>query len=68
MPFPGLVVPVVSTATIGALRYGSDAIVRVAAGLTAIMSSGRIKAERALRVLRALRGERHQPDDSGPSG
>lgn len=70
MSLPELVVPAVSVAaTIGVtLRYGSDAVVRLAAGITAITAKDRDRAERALKVLRALRGDRGQPDDDGPSG
>ena len=69
MSLPELVVPVASVATFGvALRYGSDAVVRMAAGLTAIITQDKARADRALKVLRALRSNRDTPDDTGPSG
>lgn len=69
MSLPELVIPAASVATIGVtLRYGSDAVVRLAAGITAITSKDQTRAERALKVLRALHRDRDQSDDPGPSG
>lgn len=63
MSLPELVAPAASAATIGVtLRYGSDAVVRLAAGITAITSRDQARAERALKVLRALRGGSGQPE------
>jgi hypothetical protein len=50
---------------IGPLR--EDAAVRLAAGLTALVARDQTRAERALTVLRALRGDRDQLDDPGSS-
>ena len=64
MSLPELVVPAASVATIGVtLRYGSDAALRLIAGITAILAkdSDQTRAERALRVLRALRADRDEP-------
>lgn len=59
-----LIVPLtfVVTARV-ALRYGSDALLRLVAGITAIAAGDtkRSRAERALDVLRALRGDRTDP-------
>ena len=44
------------------LRYGSDAVLRLVAGFTAIIARDkRPRAERALDVLRALRQDRQPP-------
>lgn len=46
-------------AVLAAVRYGSDSILRLVAGLTAIIArSDRPRAERALDVLNALRRDR----------
>ena len=69
MSVPELVIPAASVATIGVtLRYGSDAVVRLAAGITALTSKDQTRADRALKVLRALRGDHDEPDDTGPPG
>lgn len=69
MSLPELVVPAASvTVAIGVtLRCGSDAVVRLAAGITAIMAKDPARADRAIKVLRALRGDRDRKND-GPPG
>lgn len=45
------------------LRYASEAVLRLAAGITAILArDSRSRAERALDVLRVLRRDREPPD------
>ena len=64
MSLPELVVPAASVATIGVtLRYGSDAVLRLVAGLTAIVAKDdtQTRAQRALAVLQALRRDRQPP-------
>ena len=46
-----------------ALRFGSDAVVRVVAGVAAVLTRDKDRGERCLKVLRILRGK----DDSPPS-
>jgi hypothetical protein len=69
MSLPELAVPVASVATLGVtLRYGSDAVLRLVAGITAIAAKdNRTRAERALDVLRLLRrGSQPPPEDGSP--
>jgi hypothetical protein len=70
MSLPELVVPVASIATLGVvLRYGSDAVLRLVAGITAIAAKDdkRTRAQRALQVLQALRRDSQStPDDGSP--
>jgi hypothetical protein len=49
------------------LRYGSDALLRLVAGITAIVAKDgkRSRAERALDVLRALRRDDPMPPGTG---
>lgn len=57
-----------SVAGIGAtIHYGSKAIVRVVAGIAAIAAKDpkRSRAERALAVLRELRGDSQPPPTAG---
>jgi hypothetical protein len=64
MSLPELVVPAASVATIGVtLRYGSDAVIRLVAGITAIAAKDKTRAEHALKVLRTLR--RGDDQDTG---
>jgi hypothetical protein len=60
---PDMVVPVASVASIGViLRYGPEALLRLAAGLVAIVTKDkRSRADRALDVLRALRRDGRPP-------
>jgi hypothetical protein len=70
MALPELVVPVASAATLGiVLRYGSDAVLRLVAGITAIAAKDdrQTRAQRALEVLRALRGDSQPPPGGGSS-
>jgi hypothetical protein len=54
MPLSELVIPVASVATLGvALRYGSDAVLRLVAGMTAIAAKDD-KQTRAQRALASL--------------
>jgi hypothetical protein len=70
MSLPELAVPVASAATLGvALRYGSDAVLRLVAGITAIVAKDdkQTRAQRALEVLRALRRDGQAPPlEAGP--
>ena len=66
MSLPQAVAPVASVLGIGlTLRYGSDAVLRLVAGITAILAKDKARAERALKVLRALRRGSDQPPDTG---
>ena len=58
-----LAVPVASAATLGVvLRYGSDAVVWLVAGVTAIVARDeRTRAQRALAVLQLLRRDGPPP-------
>jgi hypothetical protein len=63
-----LAVPVATATTLGVvLRYGSDAVLRLVAGITAIAANDekRTRAQRALDVLQALRRDGQPPPDSG---
>jgi hypothetical protein len=72
MSLPELVVPAASVATIGVVvRYGSDAVLRLVAGITAIVAKDekRTRAQRALDVLRALGHDSlPPPPEAGPPG
>jgi hypothetical protein len=67
MSVPELVVPVASAAALGVvLRYGSDAVLRLVAGITAIAARDeRTRAQRALEVLRTLRRDGQPPSEDG---
>jgi hypothetical protein len=45
------------------LRYGSDAIVKVVAGVTAAVTKDEKKGKRCVEVLRALRGRGDDPPE-----
>jgi hypothetical protein len=68
MSLPELVVPAASVATVGViLRYGSDAVLRLVAGITAIVAKDeRPRAQRALEVLRLVRRDSHAPPPEAP--
>lgn len=70
MFLPELAIPAASAATIRVtLRYGPDAVLLLVAGITAIAAKDpkHTRADRALKVLRSLRSDHDQPDDTGPS-
>jgi hypothetical protein len=69
MSLPDLVLPMTSVVSLGvALRYGSDAVLRLVAGITAIAARDdkRTRAQRALDVLRALRRDGRPPPGGEP--
>jgi len=70
MSLPEPAVPVAPAATLGvALRYGSDAMLRLVAGITAFVGKDdkQTRAQRVLEVLRALRRDgQPSPPEAGP--
>ena len=72
MTLPDLVEPVLAAGGTTALilvvlRFGPDAVVRLAAGLTAVLTKDKERGERCLKVLRILRGKDDDDDASPPS-
>jgi len=47
------------------LRFGPDAVVRLVAGVAAVLTKDKDRGDRCLKVLRILRGK-HDDDDPPP--
>jgi hypothetical protein len=48
------------------LRFGPDAVVRLVAGLAAVLTKDKDRGDRCLKVLRILRGKDDDPPPSLP--
>jgi hypothetical protein len=72
MALPEFVAPVLAAGgpvalLIVALKFGPDAVVRLVAGLAAVLTKDKERGERCLKVLRILRGKDDPPPTLPPS-